>query len=329
MKKAPGETIAKTSLFSSFGNKDVVRNFVMKYSLWLIISSMVIIATVLSRGVFISPNNIFNLLLQNSIIGVLAMGQFLIILTAGIDLSVGSILAASSMLCALSLANGSGILFSVLACLALGSSLGFVNGIMISKGKIPPFIATLGMMGIARSLARQINHGSPIWAIPENFLIFGREYVGPIPVPVLIWGIVFFFTLFLVTRSHYGRYIYAVGANENATRLAGIKVDGVKLLVYTLGGMFCAIGALIFIGRTNYAPPDAGMWYNLDSIAAVVIGGTSLFGGVGTATGTLLGVIIVGILTNLMNILNVNLFWQQTVKGIVLIAAVYANIKAR
>lgn len=315
--------------FVSFKNKGAVKNFAMKYSLWLIMLSMIIISTVLSRGIFISPSNIFNLLLQNSIIGVLAMGQFLVILTAGIDLSVGSILAASGMLCALSLAGGSGILFSVSASLALGSSLGFVNGILVSKGKIPPFIVTLGMLGIARSLARQINHGSPIWAIPENFLIFGREYVGPIPVPVLMWGIVFFFVLFLVSRSHYGRYIYAVGANENAARLSGIKVDRIKLLVYTLTGMFCGVGAMIFIGRTNYCPPDAGMWYNLDSIAAVVIGGTSLFGGVGTATGTFLGVIIVGILTNLMNILNVNLFWQYTVKGIVLIAAVYANIRAK
>jgi len=200
---------------------------------------------------------------------------------------------------------------------------------MVSKGKIPPFIVTLGMLGIARSLARQINHGSPIWAIPENFLIFGREYVGPVPVPVLMWGIVFFFVLFLVSRSHYGRYIYAVGANENAARLSGIRVDRIRLLVYTLTGMFCGIGAMIFIGRTKYSPPDAGMWYNLDSIAAVVIGGTSLFGGVGTAAGTFLGVIIVGILTNLMNILNVNLFWQYTVKGIVLVAAVYANIRAK
>jgi len=310
-------------------NVTAVKQTAVKYRLWLIILSIVIIATVLSRGVFISPANILNLLLQNSIVGVMAMGQFLVILTGGIDLSVGSILAASGMLCALFLANGSGVLLSVLASLALGSGLGFVDGIMVSKGKIPPFIATLGMMGIARSLARQINQNSPIYAIPENFLIFGRESVGPIPVPGLIWGIVFFFTLFLVSRSYYGRYIYAVGANENATRLSGIKADRSKLLVYTLTGLFCGIGAIIYVARTKYCTPDAGAWYNLDSIAAVVIGGTSLYGGEGTATSTFLGVLIVGILTNLMNIINVNLFWQQVVKGIVLLAAVYANIRIK
>jgi ribose/xylose/arabinose/galactoside ABC-type transport system permease subunit len=308
--------------------KDVLRDAAIKYRLWIIILIMISVSTVLSKGVFITPSNLLNLLVQNSIVGVLAMGQFMVILTAGIDLSVGSILAASGLLCALSLASGYGILLSVLAAMALGSSLGFANGIMVSKGKIPPFIATLGMMGIARSLARQINHNSPIWAIPESFLIFGREHVGPIPVPGLLWGIVFFFTVFLVGRTHLGRYIYAVGTNESAARLSGIKVERSRLLVYTLTGLFCGIGAIIYIGRTRYAPPEAGMWYNLDSIAAVVIGGTSLFGGVGTATATFLGVVIVGVLTNLMNIINVNLFWQQVVKGVVLIAAVYANLKA-
>ena len=315
--------------FIFFKNKDVVKNFVINYNLWLIILGMIIIATILSRGVFIMPANIFNLLLQSSTIGVIALGQFLVILTAGIDLSVGSILAASVMLCGLSLVSGFGILFSVLVSVALGSILGFANGIMVGKAKIPPFIATLGMLGIARSIAREINHGSPIWAIPENFLIFGRGYVGSIPVPVLIWGSVFFFTLFLVNRSRYGRYIYAVGANENAARLSGIKVDIIKLLVYTLAGMFCGIGAIIFVGRTQFANPATGMWYNLDSIGAVIIGGTSLFGGVGTVTGVFLGVLFVGILTNLMNILNINLFWQYIVKGIVLLAAVYINTRTK
>ncbi|RLE13290.1 ribose ABC transporter permease [Candidatus Aerophobetes bacterium] len=320
--------ILRTSL-TGFKDKAAIKRFVIRYNLWLIILGMSIVSTVLSKGVFISPDNLFNLLLQNSIIGVLALGQFLVILTAGIDLSVGSILAASALLCAWFLAKGYGILLSILVCFGLGASLGLMNGLMISKGKIPPFIATLGMMGIARSLARQINHGSPIWAIPENFLIFGRESVGPVPVAVILWGIVFFFTLFLVERTRYGRYIYAVGANENAARISGVKIDRTKLLVYSLAGLFCAIGAMIFIARTKYAPPTAGMWYNLDSIAAVVIGGTSLFGGIGSTTNTFLGVIVVGILTNLMNILNVHIFVQKAIIGLVLIVAVYSNIKIR
>ncbi len=319
----------KEQRLSLLENREAVRDLLFRYRMWVVLLFILIVSTILSKGVFIRPENIWNLVLQNAIIGIIAMGQFLVILTAGIDLSVGSVFAASSMICALLLAGGQGIVLSILAALAVGSALGFANGIMVSKGKIPPFIATLGMMGIARSLAREVNNNSPIWAIPDNFLLFGREYVGPVPVAGILWFIVFFFTLFLVGRTQFGRYLYAVGSNENATRLSGIKIDRAKLLAYTLTGLFCGIAVLVYIGRTKYSPPEAGVWYNLDSIAAVAIGGASLAGGVGTVGGTLLGVVIVGVLTNMLNILNVHVFWQQVVKGIVLLSAVYVNGRAQ
>lgn len=315
------------SMFISYNKerKNVIKYFFIKYNFYFVIIFMILLSTIFSKGIFIKLSNLSNLLLQNSIIGILAMGQFLVILTGGIELSVGSILAACSMLSALSISQGHGIAFSVLLSIALGSGLGFLNGIFVSKGKIPPFIATLGMMGIARSIARQINYNCPIWAIPEDFLLFGKGYLGPIPIPLLIWLNIFFLILLLVNRTHYGRYIYAVGTNENAARLSGVNVDKIKLLVYTLAGMMCGIGAIVSIGRIGYAFPDVGMLYNLDSIAGVVIGGTSLFGGMGTATGVLVGVIIVGIISNFMNIVGINLFLQQILKGMILLTAVYIN----
>jgi ribose transport system permease protein len=212
-----------------------------------------------------------------------------------------------------------------LVAILFGSSLGFLNGLMVSKGKMPPFIATLGMMGIARSLARLFNNGSPIWAIPQPFLKFWEEKVVSIPILIIIYIIIFLLTFIIIGRTYYGRCIYAVGANEKASLLSGINSDKIKLLVYTVSGFFCSIGALMFIGRSKFASPDSGILYHLDAITAVVIGGTSFSGGKGTAIGTFIGVLIVGILTNLMNILNINAFWQQTIKGIVLLSAIYLN----
>jgi ribose transport system permease protein len=311
----------------SIQSKNRIKDIIIRYNLWFLLIIMVIISTIISKGVFITPRNIVNLLLQNSLTGILATGQFLVIMTAGIDLSVGSVLAAGEMLCAKLLNIGVGILPSFLACIGLTAFFGFLNGVLVSKGKIPAFIVTLAMMGIARSFARQITHSSSIWDIPAAFYIFGQGYIGPIPIPLLLWGVIFFFTLFLVARNKSGRYVYAIGANESAARLSGVRIDNIKILVYTLCGLFCAFGAIIFIGRTEHASPEIGIWYNLDSITPVLIGGVSLSGGVGTLPNVFLGVLIMGILTNLMNIINVNLFWQQIVKGIVLVAAVYFSSK--
>ncbi len=324
--------IINSGFYTSFKSKYRVNYFVMKYNLILVILSLIIISIILSRGIFIKPSNIINLILQNSIIGVLAMGQFLVILTGGIDLSVGSCLSASSMLCALCFSRGYGILFSVLISIIFATSLGFANGLIITKGKIPPFIATLGMMEIARSLARLINYGSPIWEIPEYFNLFWKP-LGPIPILLIIWGIVFFSILILVNRTYYGRYIYAIGMNKDASRLSGVRVERIKLLVYTIMGTICGIASIMFIGRLQYASPDSGRMYNLDSIAAVLIGGTSLSGGKGAASGVLLGMIVIGVITNLMNIMNINLFWQNGIKGMIILAIIayknYLEVKVK
>jgi ribose transport system permease protein len=325
MKDEADRSSSMKALPDSIQGLDRIKYIFIRYNLWFILIIMVIISTIISKGVFITPRNLVNLLLQNSLTGIIATGQFLVILTAGIDLSVGSVLAAGEMLCAKMLYSGVGILPSFLACIGLTAFFGFLNGILVSKGKIPAFIVTLAMMGIARSFARQITHSSSIWEIPEAFYIFGQGYIGPIPIPVILWGIIFFFTLFLVTRNKSGRYIYAIGANESAARLSGVSINRIITLVYTLSGLFCAFGAIIFIGRTQHASPDIGIWYNLDSITPVLIGGVSLSGGVGTLPNVFLGVLIMGILTNLMNIINVNLYWQQIVKGIVLIVAVFLS----
>jgi ribose transport system permease protein len=327
MKEGAGEGDKNKAPNSLSPKKETIKSFFVRYNLWFLLLIMIILSTAISKGVFITPRNIVNLLLQNSVTGILATGQFLVILTAGIDLSVGSVLAAGEMLCAKLMASGIGIFPAIMACLGLTAFFGLFNGVLVSKGKIPAFIVTLATLGIARSFARQITHSASIWDIPAAFNIFGQGYIGPIPIPVLMWGVIFFFVIFLMGRSPSGRFIYAVGANESAARLSGVKIDNIKLLVYTLSGLFCAVGAIIFIGRTEHASPDIGIWYNLDSITPVLIGGVSLSGGIGTLPNVFLGVLIMGILTNLMNIININLYWQQVVKGIVLIAAIYFSTK--
>jgi len=313
--------------FDFLRNRNKTKSFLIKNSQYIVFLAIVIISTILSKGVFINFSNIKNLLIQNTIIIIIAFGQFLVILTGGIDLSVGAITALSAMTCAKFLTSGHGVLSSAIISLATGAGCGFINGILVAKVKIPPFITTLGMMGIAYSLARQLSGGSPIYGIPENFFIFGgNEYLGPIHIGVAICFSVFLFVVMFSEYFYYGRYIYAVGGNERASWLTGLNIDKVKLTVYMLSGIFCGIAAIIYIGRTEFASPDFGANYNLESIAAVVIGGGSLFGGEGRAIGVVIGALTLGILSNLMNILNVNIFMQSIIKGAILLGAVYINL---
>jgi ribose transport system permease protein len=260
----------------------------------------------------------------------------LVVLTAGIDLSVGSILAFCGAVTAGLLKNGIEmsssnlfigftILGASLAGLIAGSVLGWFNGWAITRWKVPPFVATLAMLTIARGLTMLWTKGFPITGLGSRFDFLGTGWFLGIPLPVWISGIVVIAAIFITNKTALGRYIYAIGGNESAARLSGINIRRIKIIVYTIAGALAAAGGLIVTARLDAAQPNAGSGYELDSIAAVVIGGTSLSGGRGTILGTVLGAVIIGVLNNGLVLLNVSPFWQQVVKGFVILVAVIVD----
>jgi len=276
---------------------------------------------------FFSFDNLINVFRQSSVNALLALGQLLVIITAGIDLSVGSILGLCCVLVALMLKANLPAWVSILAALAIGGALGMTNGLLLTKLRLPhPFIPTLGMMNVARGLALVISGGFPISELPSDFRFWGAGAIAYIPAPVVI--VIFFCALFhlFLSRTTIGRDIYAVGGNLQAARLSGVPVDRRLILVYALSGGMAALGAIILAGRMNSGFPLAGLGAELDSIAAVIIGGASFFGGVGTVLGTLVGALIMGVLRNGLNLLNVSAYWQTVIIGAVIVAAVWIDV---
>ncbi|MFU0789166.1 ABC transporter permease subunit [Cerasibacillus sp. JNUCC 74] len=273
---------------------------------------------------FFTLNNLFNLLRQVSVNALIAFGMTFVILTAGIDLSVGSILALGSALTAGMLVNGIDPLLAVLIGLFIGLVLGAVNGLIITKGKVAPFIATLATMTIFRGATLVYTDGKPITGLSDSFMfeMIGRGYVFGIPFPAILMIIVFAILFFVLRNTVFGRQVYAIGGNEEASILSGIKAERVKIWVYSLTGMLSVLAGIIITSRLDSAQPTAGTMYELDAIAAVVIGGTSLSGGKGRIVGTLIGALIIGVIDNGLNLLNVSSFYQQIVKGGVILLAV-------
>ncbi|MBA4495495.1 ribose ABC transporter permease [Paenactinomyces guangxiensis] len=271
---------------------------------------------------FLTVHNIFNVLRQISINALIAFGMTFVILTGGIDLSVGSILALSGALCAGMLSGGADPWLAVcIACIA-GTLMGTVNGVFITEGKVAPFIATLATMTVYRGITLVYTEGKPISFDNEQFALLGKGYFLEIPIPVL-WMTISFILLFLILKNTtFGRHVYALGGNEVAAALSGLRIKRLKIYVYSISGLFAAISGIILTARLNSAQPTAGTSYELDAIAAVVLGGTSLTGGKGWITGTLIGAMIIGVLDNGLNLLNVSSFYQLVVKGGVILLAV-------
>lgn len=271
---------------------------------------------------FLTVNNLLNVLRQVSINAIIASGTTLTILTAGIDLSVGSVLALSAAVMAGLAAGGVPPLAAVLVGLAIGAGLGLFSGLLITRGNVAPFVATLATMTIARGLTLVYTQGRPITGLPASLRTLGTAYLGPIPLPIIFMVIVVGLIYLLLGHTPAGRYLYAVGSNEEAARFAGIHVKRVKIVAYTLGGLCSAMAGVILTGRLNSAQPTAGVGFELDAIAAVVLGGTSLSGGQGGVLGTVIGALIIGMLDNGLNLLNVSSFYQQVAKGVVILVAV-------
>lgn len=276
---------------------------------------------------FLTLDNLLNVFRQSAVNALLGLGQLLVIVTAGIDLSNGSVLGLCCVLAAILLKAGVPPAIAIAAAIAAGAGLGAVNGLLFTKLKLPhPFIPTLGMMNVARGLALVISGGFPISELPPGFRYWGAGMLAGIPVPVLV--VVFFCAVFYLFLTHTtpGRDIYAIGGNSQAALLSGVPVDRRLTMVYAISGAMAAAGAVVLAGRMNSGFPLAGMGAELDSIAAVIIGGASFFGGAGTVQGTLVGALIMGVLRNGLNLLNVSAYWQTVVIGVVIVAAVWVDV---
>jgi len=287
---------------------------------------MAAILSVLSPH-FLTFDNLINVFRQSSVNALLALGQLLVIITAGIDLSVGSILGLSCVLVAMMLKAGVPWPVSIAAGIAIGAALGAINGLLLTKLRLPhPFIPTLGMMNVARGLAFVISGGFPISELPDTFRFWGAGTIAYIPVPVILVVVVYALFHIFLTRTTLGRDVYAIGGNKQAAIFSGIPVDRRLTMVYALSGGLAAVGAIVLGGRLNSGFPLAGDGAELDSIAAVIIGGASFFGGEGTVWGTLIGALIIGVLRNGLTLLNVSPNWQKVVIGVVIVVAVWIDV---
>ncbi|MFF0319160.1 ABC transporter permease [Nonomuraea angiospora] len=290
---------------------------------------VLVVALSLLSGDFLTVTNLLNVGVQAAVTAILAFGSTFVIITGGIDLSVGAVAALSAITLAWTAAD-SGLPWplATLVALAVGIGCGLVNAALVAYGKLPPFIATLAMLGVARGLALVVSQGSPI-EMPEAVSHLGDTVGGYLPVPVLVMALMGVVAAVVLNRTYSGRAMYAIGGNEEAARLSGIAVSRQKLVTYALSGAFAAVAGVVLASRLASAQPQAASGYELDAIAAVVIGGASLSGGKGRALGTLVGALILAVLRNGLNLLSVSAFWQQVVIGVVIALAVLLDTLRR
>lgn len=295
--------------------------FMSEYAIIVIFFVMFIAMSIFAPN-FLTTSNMTNVLRQVSINGICAVGMTFVMLTGGIDLSVGSILGVSGVLTAIMMLNGVNPVIASLVSLVLGTVIGYLTGQLISHIQIPPMIATMGTMTSLRGVAYLITGGTPIFGFNESYAVLGQGYWGFIPIPVIILVITFAIGIFFLTKTRISRYIYGVGGNEEVARLSGINVHKIKAIAYAVSGFCAALAGLVMLGRVNSGQPRAGEAYEMDVITAVVLGGVSLSGGAGKLSHVIFGVLIMGVLTNGMTMMAIDDYWQRVVKGIVLLLAV-------
>jgi len=300
------------------------RNLLHRFGLLLVILLVGLFLSVTTDS-FMSVANLTNVARQVSINGILAVGVTFVLLTGGVDLSLGSVVALSGVACATFAHPGDHSVFVPIAVgLLAGAACGLVNGALVTLGGVAPFIVTLGMMTIARGLALIFSGGRPVADMSNELTALAGDFVG-IPIPVLCFAGVALAAWFFLSNFRLGRHIYAVGGNENAARAAGVPVEQVKLFAYGLCGLLAGVAGVVLAARITTGQPNAGQAYELDAIAAVVIGGTSLAGGVGTITGTLLGVLLIGVINNGLDLQGVSSYYQAVIKGIIIMGAVWLD----
>lgn len=294
------------------------------------LAAFVLICLVLSLTTpnFFSLQNMTIVLRQVSINGILAIGVTFVIIAGGIDLSLGSVVALAGVAAAIFAHPGEySLIVPIVMAISVGLGIGWLNGMVVTLGKVAPFIVTLGMMTIARGLALVVSEGRPITNLSDPFNTIGGGNVMGVPIPILIFILVIILASFVLNQTRLGRYMYAVGGNEKAAYASGVRVNAVKMMSYMICSGLAGLAGIVLAARINTGQPNAGVAYELDAIAAVVIGGTSLAGGIGSIAGTVLGVLLIGVINNGLDLLNVSSYYQQIIKGIIIIAAVLIDRK--
>lgn len=293
-----------------------------KYGIFVVLLLLVVFFSITSK-VFLVPSNLFNIARQVSMLGIAAVGMAFVLLLGGIDLSIGSQITLVNIVTAWLMVNANvhPVIASLIA-IVMSTCIGFANGWIIANIKIPPLIVTLSTMTIIEGIAYIICKGIPIFGFPKSFAILGQGYVGPIPIPVIIMIIILSIGAFILNKTYFGRYFYAVGGNEEAAQLSGINVNQIKYLVYSLSGLFAGIAGIVMLSRTNSGQVLAGKGFEFDVLTAVVLGGVSVNGGYGKISNVVAGVLIIGVLSNGMVLLNVSQYVQMVTKGLVLLSAV-------
>ncbi|MGE7121610.1 ABC transporter permease [Peribacillus sp. NPDC046944] len=301
-----------------------IKNVLQKYNLFLIFLGFILIGSLLSDQ-FLSVQNLLNLLQQSSFVGIVSIGMTFVILVAGIDLSVGAILALTGMLVSILLGTGMNPILAITITLVGGTFLGFVNGFISTKFKVPAFITTLAMMVSARGLALLSTNGEPIYDLPESFIALGGNVLGKIPLTVIVWIGLTIIAMVVLKYTTFGRKIYAVGGNIESSRLSGIPVEKYITWCFVIAGLLSAVAGVLMSAWLTVGQPTAGTGLELDVIAAVVIGGTSLMGGKGSVGGTFIGVLIMSMIVNIFNLLGLSSYYQSIFMGIIIVLALIMN----
>lgn len=298
------------------------RSFFYKYGIVIVLLALITGFSLITPA-FLTVGNLMNVARQVSMIGIASMGMMFVMLTGGIDLSIGSILAFVNVVCAFFMVKlGMNPFIASLLIIILAGIFGYLNGLIITHLKVPPLISSMGFMKILAGLAFIISRGLPIYGFSPSFSVLGQGYIGPVPIPVIIMIAIFILGWFILNKTYFGRYFYAIGGNEEAAKLSGINVLRIKQLVYTLSGIFAAIAGVIMLSRLNSGQPTTGSGFEFQVIIAVVLGGVSISGGTGKVYGVVVGVLIMGVLSNGLVLININDYVQNVVQGAVLIAAV-------
>ena len=302
----------------------VLKTWAARYGLSLVLVALGAVLS-LTTPAFLTQSNLINVVRQISLNGILAVGVTYVLLTGGVDLSLGSMVALTGVVAATCAhPQQYPVVVPVLAGILTGLACGVVNGLVITRARVAPFIATLGMMTVARGLALVVSGGKPVSNLSGSFKAIGGDLAG-FPIPILILGLVALVSWFILTNLRLGRYLYAVGGNEQAARASGLDVPWIKTSAYAICGALAGLAGVVLAARITTGQPNAGVAYELDAIAAVVIGGTSLSGGVGGVGGTVLGALLMGVINNGLDLLNVSSYYQQIVKGLIIVGAVWLD----
>ena len=316
-------------ILKMLSEKKNIKTIISRYGIYIIFLVIFLVLSIANQA-FFTPSNLLNILKQASTVAVIAIGQTLCLITGGMDLSSGSIMALAGVTSAMfGLADKTNMPAAFLTAILVGMLCGFINGLIVSKGRVPAFIATLGMQQAARGMALLVTNATPVFGLSAAYIFMGSGKVLGIPMLVIIMVAVVIVTAFILNKTKFGRHVYAVGGNEQSAHVSGIRVQRVKLIVYTAAGALAGLGGIMLAGRIQSGTPTMGEGYELDAIAGAVIGGVSTSGGVGTIYGAVIGSLLMAMISNGLDLMNVSAYYQQIIKGIIFVLAVLLDVQTK